>query len=192
MAVRANIEVLPWARALEWTKQQKILGAFPYVYSAKRAEELLFSDPINFVPVYLYVSKSSGIDSLTQLTGKSLCFPFDYSLSQLEEQVLKRFTMSVNLVKDGKGCIAHVQKGWSDAGLTNGYIDANKIKTNEQQALHVFPQQVALIPLHFVVGKQRQDAQLWMNEFNNALGIIAKNGKKQSIDKRFRGLFEAK
>jgi polar amino acid transport system substrate-binding protein len=191
MSINAHLEVLPWARALEWTKQGKVLGAFPYVYSSKRSKDLLFSEPINFVPVYIYVSHFSALRSFEQLRGKSLCFPYDYSLSQLEEQVVKRFDMSIHRVKDGKGCLVHVQKGWSDAALINGYIDAGKLSfvAGEQHALYVFPEQVALVPLHFVISKQRKDAQLWIDEFNNALSIITENGKKQAIDNKFHTLF---
>ncbi len=188
MSLKTDIMILPWDRALKWTIDGKVLGSFPFVYSKKRAEQLIFSMPINYVPVHMYVSKQSGFSSLDALSGKRLCFPLDYDLSSIESQIISKFSMTVNRVKDGIGCIKHVQKGWSDAGLINGYINTNKMSDSHWQAkhIHIFEQQLALVPLYFVVGKGTPNAQVWMDEFNFVLADLDASGELDQINLRFQ------
>jgi hypothetical protein len=125
-----------------------------------------FSTPINFVPVHMYVASDAIFTSPEQLMNKRLCFPFSYSLDSLEQGIVDKFQMKINRVKDGIGCVKHVQKGWSDAGLTNGYIRANKLPKNEGDdiSIVIFPEQLALIPLYLVIGKDYPNAKNgWQN-----------------------------
>ncbi|WP_158966886.1 ABC transporter substrate-binding protein [Paraglaciecola sp. L3A3] len=190
LSVQAEIIYLPWDRALKWTNEGQIFGSFPFVYSPQRAETLLFSKPINHVPVYMYVAQNSEFSTLESLTTKRLCFPYDYALSSLEKDIVNKYAMTINRVKDGTGCIKHVLKGWSDAGLINSYIDISKLSAvqDEEQMIKVFAQQLALVPLHFVISKQGKDSQLWIDKFDQALAQIDSNGERAIIDNQYRKL----
>lgn len=193
MSLRTEITILPWDRALKWTIEDKVFGSFPYVYSKKRADLFLFSKPINTVPIHMYASKKSPFTSLESLQTKRLCFPYDYSLSPVEQQIVNEFEMTINRVKDGISCIKHVSKGWSDAGLTNGYIDTNKLSSaqGEGKQTKVFAKELGLVPLHFVISKKRKDAKLWMDEFNYALSRLEESGEISIINKQYLELLNA-
>lgn len=182
-----TIEILPWDRALKWTQEGKFLAAFPFVYSEQRAENFWFSAAINFVPVHMYVASNSTFTSPDQLKGKRLCFPFSYSLDSIEQGIVDKYQMKINRVKDGIGCVKHVQKGWSDAGLTNGYINANKLPKSEVNdiSIVIFPEQLALIPLYLVISKDYPNAEKWIAEFEHAFSLLVKSGEKAAIDKRY-------
>lgn len=184
LSLGVNIEVLPWNRALKWTSEGKFLASFPFVYSERREQQFLFSTPINFVPVHMYVAKNSGFSGPEDLRGKRLCFPLSYSLDSLEQGLVDKFEMTINRVKDGIGCFKHVQKGWSDAGLTNGYIHPDKLAldNNQDNPIIVFTQQLALIPLHLIISKDYPDAEKWLHEFNHAFSQLDKSGEKSHID----------
>jgi polar amino acid transport system substrate-binding protein len=83
-----------------------------------------------------------------------------------------------------------VQKGWSDAGLTNGYIQADRLPINEinGNSIIIFPEQLALIPLHLVIGKRYPDALRWLQEFDHAFTLLQQSGEKAAEDKRFLDL----
>jgi polar amino acid transport system substrate-binding protein len=193
MSLRTEITILPWDRALKWTVEDKIFGTFPFVYSKKRADLFLFSKPINTVPIHMYASKNSSFTSLESLQTKRLCFPYDYSLSPIEQQIVNKFEMTINRVKDGISCIKHVHKGWSDAGLTNGYIDTNKLSSaqGEGKQINVFATELGLVPLHFVISKKRKDAQLWMDEFNYALSRLVDSGEISAINNQYLELLNS-
>ena len=190
MNLRASIDVLPWNRALKWTQEGKFLAAFPFVYSESRSEHFLFSTAINFVPVHMYVASDSKFTSPDQLKNKRLCFPISYSLDSLEQGIVDKYQMTINRAKDGLGCIKHVQKGWSDAGLTNGYIHAEKLPKNEVNNISVviFPEQLAFIPLYLVISKDYSNAEQWIQEFNYAFTLLQKSGDKASTDQLYLDL----
>jgi len=185
-----EIDVLPWNRALKWTQDGRFLAAFPFVYSKQRAEHFWFSPPINFVPVHMFVASNSTFTSPDQLKNKRLCFPFSYSLDSLEQDIVDKYQMHINRVKDGIGCVKHVLKGWSDAGLTNGYIHANKLPKSEAKdiSIVIFPEQLALIPLYLVIGKDYPNAEKWIAEFEHAFSLLVKSGEKAATDQRFLDL----
>ena len=188
-----KIDVLPWNRALKWTQDGKFMAAFPYVYSKSRAESFLFSTPINFVPVHMYVASDSAFTTLEQLKNKRLCFPFSYSLDSLEHGIVDKYKMHINRAVDGVGCVKQVKKGWSDAGLTNGYIQADKLLKDdiEHNSIVIFPEQLALIPLHLIIGKDYPNAEKWLAEFNYAFSLLQKSGEKLAVDQQYLDLIKA-
>ena len=187
MKLRTTIDVLPWNRALRWTQEGKFLAAFPFVYSETRAKDFLFSTAINFVPVHMYVASESSFTSPEQLKNKRLCFPFSYSLDSLEQGIVNKYQMTINRAKDGIGCVKHVQKGWSDAGLTNGYIHAEKLPKNTTNDIPIviFPEELISIPLYLVISKDYLNAEQWIQEFNYAFSLLQKNGDKAATDKLY-------
>ena len=179
------LEVLPWDRALKWTNEHEVLAAFPFVFTAKRAESFLFSKPINHVPIHMYVAAQSEYSNIEQLRGKRLCFPLSYSLGEVEKATLEKYEMTINRAKDGYGCIQHVNKGWSDAGLTNGYINANRLnKTPNQSAIKIFETQLGVLPLYLVISKNHPQSQKWIDEFNHGLALLESSGEKSDIDQQ--------
>jgi polar amino acid transport system substrate-binding protein len=114
-------------------------------------------------------------------------------LDSLEQGIVDKFQMKINRVKDGIGCVKHVQKGWSDAGLTNGYIRANKLPKNEgvDISIVIFPEQLALIPLYLVIGKDYPNAKKWLAEFDYAYTLLQLSGEKAAEDQRYLDLINA-
>lgn len=192
MNLDVSIEILPWKRALKWTEEGEFLGTFPFVFSEQRANEFIFSTPINHVPVHMYVSSQSNYSKPSDLMNKRLCFPLGYSLGIAVKSIIERYQMSVNRTKDGRGCVLHVQKGWSDAGLTNGHMQANKFVLDPKldNKIVILPEQLALVPLHLVIAKNTVNAQQWMEKFDHAFFLLGQSGEKSATDAQFIKLLE--
>lgn len=187
LSLDIQLDVLPWDRALKWTKDRKVLAAFPFVYSKPRAELFLFSEPINYVPIHMYVAKDSDFLSIEQLKGKRLCFPLNYTIGSVEQAIFDKFEMVINRAKDGFACVRHVNKGWSDAGITNGYINAARIKIVSDEkvdSIRIFDELLGNIPLYLVISKHHPQAQSWIDEFNHGLKLLESSGQKSIIDKQ--------
>lgn len=181
-----EVDVLPWRRVLKWTDEGKYLAAFPFVHTKERAKHFLFSAPINIVPIHMYVASNSGFSQPEQLRKKRLCFPLSYSLDPAEQSIVDEYQMIINRVKGAHGCIKHVQKGWSDAGFTNGYIDLNALVSDDlDNTVLIFEQPLAFASLHLVIGKNLSGASQWMKEFDHALLVLKKNGEKAVIDQQY-------
>ena len=168
MGHKVDIHTLPWGRGQMWTEEKRFLGTFPYVYSAQRAEKFFFSTAINYISVRFYVAKTSNITDVQQLKNKRLCLPF------------------------GAACIGHVQRGWSDAGLTNSYVSLNEVSNNRlnDSELRVLPTDLEKVDLHFIISKSYPDAHAWIEKFNHAFNTLSKDGRKGAIDQKFMQLID--
>lgn len=187
MGFDVDIDILPWARGMKWAEESKFLGTFPYVYSSQRAEQFLYSQAINTVPMRFYVAKNSAITHHDQLQSKRLCIPYGYTLGKVEPIVLTRYAMTLSHAKDSKGCIGQVQRGWSDAGLTNGYVDVRLLSVpyQDKDAIVVLSEDITTETLHFLISKDYPQAEAWMNKFNQAFDELQKSGEKSRIDQQF-------
>lgn len=187
MNLDVEVVILPWDRALLWTQEGKMLGAFPYVFSQERDSSFLYSMPINTVPIRLYGSPHGPFQTLNDIQGRRLCLPHGYSISHAVKDIIEQYSLSLNRAKNGKGCVGQVMRGWSDVGLTNGYVAADKLDKGDEQnePIHIFSEELSSEPLYFLISKTYPDAQQWMNEFNYALEQLEKSGQKQKIDQYY-------
>ncbi|WP_088328373.1 transporter substrate-binding domain-containing protein [Lacimicrobium sp. SS2-24] len=188
MGIDTETHKLPWSRGLMWTGQGKYLGTYPYIYSAERAESFYYSVPINRVPVKLYVSRTSGITDPEHLHGKSLCLPHGYSKAGVYAYLTERWNMVMHRAQDGVGCFLQVEKGWSDAGLTNGYLSEpnNLARFDMDSSLAILPIELDSEALHFLISKDYPNASVWVARFNNALDKITETGKRARIDAHYQ------
>ncbi|WP_438864251.1 substrate-binding periplasmic protein [Neptunicella sp.] len=179
------VDILPWDRALMWAGQNQYLGIYPYVYSDARAAQFLYSDPINYFPIRLYVTKASGITRLEQLNGARFCLPYGYNLGHSDDSLYSQLHWKVSHAADIQGCQLQVQKGWSDASLFNGYMQLDSIENNNVE-LVVLDQDLGTVALHFLIAKSYPDASQWMQKFNVALAAITASGERAKIDRHFK------
>ena len=193
MGLNVDIHVLPWSRGERWTTEQRFLGTFPYVYSAKRAKKYYFSKPINFIPVRFYVSQASNFTDVQQLKNKRLCLPYGYSADFVKDGVVDSLNLKINRVVDGAACIGHVQRGWSDAGLTNDYVSVNEVNNDRltDSKLVVLKKDVEQVPLHFIISTSYPEARKWMDKFDRAFQRLIENGAKAEIDDQFTQLLDS-
>lgn len=188
MGLRTKTDMVPWNRGLMWVAEGKYLGTYPYIYSEQRHQQFIYSQPINKVPVRIYVSRKSGITNMSQLQGKRLCLPHGYSSAGIYTELTQTWNMVLNRVQDGMGCIRHVEKGWSDVGLTNGYLsnEVNRERFGIDATLVVWPEPLDPVPLYFIIARTYPDAEQWMSRFNAALDVLEKSGRRERIDSQYR------
>ncbi|GGD73992.1 substrate-binding periplasmic protein [Lacimicrobium alkaliphilum] len=181
-------EIVPWNRGLMWTEEGQYLGTYPYVYSNQRNEKFLYSEAINKVPARIYVARNSGITEIGHLQGKRLCIPHGYSAEGIYAELLLQWRMVMIRAQNGMACIRHVEKGWSDVGLTNGYMtsEVNRERFGIGSDLVILAHELDPIPLYFVISRSYPDAQTWINRFNTALKTLIDTGEKQQIDEKYR------
>lgn len=193
MGYEVDIHILPWSRGKMWTDEHRFLGTFPYVRSPKREQEYYFSVPINYIPVRFYVSRASNITDIQELSGKRLCLPYGYSDEFASGGIVDRLNLKINRVVDGAGCIGHVQRGWSDAGLTNSYVSLNELTNTRliDDKLLVLPTEVEQVSVHFIISKSYPNGREWMDNFNQTFQQLSKDGTKAKIDHIFSQIIDS-
>ena len=187
MGIMPAIDVMPWSRGAKWTRENRYLGTFPYVHSEGREEDFLFSQPINHVPIRIFTSKNNGITERKHLHKKRLCLPHGFLVSQTIERLKNQYELVINRAKDTAACFGHVDKGWSDLGLINGYTSIAHITDVFEQpdAFLVLPKPVNTVPLYFIVSRTYPDGEKWMQSFNTALNRIKEKGELSALNRQF-------
>ncbi|MBO1256884.1 transporter substrate-binding domain-containing protein [Alteromonas sp. 5E99-2] len=194
MGMPIKIDSLPWSRGYQWAYEGVYFGTFPYVYNDQRGQEFLFSNPINTVPMRIFVAANSDIGDIDSLSGKLLCLPYGYNLDATSEQLFKKLKIVVNRAKDAAGCAGQVLKGWSDFGLTNGYFEDTELKARfgSVDSISILEQPFGEVSLHFIISRNIPDANTYMRKFNNALFELEISGEKALIDEHFLTLLSGK
>lgn len=194
MDMSVKVDSLPWSRGYQWTLDGVYDGTFPYVYNEKRNQEFLFSNPINTVPMRIFVAADSNISNFESLYKKLLCLPYGYNLDATSEQFVKKLKIAINHAKDAAGCAGQVLKGWSDFGLINGYFEEKELEERfgSFRDVRILEQELGQVSLHFIVSRNMPKANAYMTKFNSALLELESSGEKALIDKQFLTLLSVK
>ncbi|WP_229160170.1 substrate-binding periplasmic protein [Fluctibacter halophilus] len=182
-----NIDVLPWARGFKWSLDHKYLGTFPYVYNQERGEQFLYSDPINFISVELFVAADSAIHSEGDIHGLRLCMPMGYSVTSAVGSLVERYQLVLTRAADTQGCFAQVEKGWADVGVINRHFHPQHLRNiyHIEQGIRVVPVRHEKVPLYFIIAKDYPEAKAWMARFNRALDSLQQDGSIDAINQRY-------
>lgn len=181
------IEVVPWSRGFKWALENKYLGTYPYVYSDVRNESFLYSDPINYISVKLFVAQDSSITKLADLESKRMCLPIGYTISDTIGSLKQKYSLKINRAADNKGCFGHVEKGWSDVGLINDHISKGRIRQiyDVTGEFRILPEVYDTIPLYFIISRTYPEASIQLERFNQALAETKENGVLETIRERY-------
>lgn len=187
MGMSVKVDFLPWSRGYQWTLDGIYLGTFPYVYNEQRNQEFLFSNPINTVPMRIFVAANSDINNFDSLSRKLLCLPYGYNLDVTSLQFVEKLKITINRAKDAQGCAGQVLKGWSDFGLINGYFEDKELKARfrSMDNVRILDQEFGQVSLHFIVSRTLPNANIYIDQFNSALLELESSGEKALIDKQF-------
>ena len=116
-----------------------------------------------------------------------MCLPHGYAISKTIDRLRNQLSLIINRAADTKGCFGHVKKGWSDAGLVNGYFNARHMRERFDitEPFRILPEVPAKVPLYFIISKSYPQAKQHMTAFNTALKTLRENGSMTALDQKF-------
>lgn len=186
--VQAEFVDRPWARASLETARGRFDGSFPYLRSAAREREFLFSDPLLVVPSHMYVrAADASADPDRLLAGaRRTCYLRDSLLPPAIEARIARRELEVVRVDDMAQCFRMLEAGRVDfvaAGLYNArgtlrrlYADSRPIvavgKALDDSSLHL------VWPRSDPRSEQRRAA------FNASLKALVEAGEVERLRRR--------
>lgn len=182
-----HIDSLPWTRGFQWALEGQYRGTFPYVHTDERAKYFYYSEPINTVPVRIYVAAHSPITEISDLNKKTLCLPFGYRMDSWSKQFFASYNFIITHANNARGCASKVLKNWSDFGFINGYFSEQQLMTRfgSLDGIRILEQKAGLIPLHFIVSKNIPGAQQLIKQFNRAFAELTTSGHIAKIDQAY-------
>ena len=78
--VSSTLEWRPWNRGYLMTRRGEYDATFPYVHTAEREQEYLYSEPLFITRQHLFslANQIFEADDLAGLTGKRICYPLGW------------------------------------------------------------------------------------------------------------------
>jgi polar amino acid transport system substrate-binding protein len=174
-------DYVPWKRGFEDSRSGRYAGTFPYLKTAEREAEFLYSDAIIADRLRLF-ARSDKADARGG-SGKSICIPIGYDQTMLQGFISKN-NLTVESPVEMINCFKMLESGrvnliWSSEAVASNLIDSLFGKKSQIIALDE-----ALAPAteyFFIVAKKHPDAAALIARFNAGLKQIKSNGSYAKI-----------
>lgn len=181
----------PWKRGAEGTVKGEFFATFPYVKSAEREQEYLFSASMFDVRQLVYVPGNSPLkfDTTADFKGKTACSPLGSAPPPEIKAMIDAGEVKLQSPADMNGCFRILAAGRVDFYIINEYNGRAALKE-----LGVTPDQVRIEPKPFaqtsqylIVGKATPGAAAGIARFNEGLAKVRASGEYDRIVRKHVG-----
>lgn len=180
---------LPWARGYLDLSHGAVDLSFPYVRTAQRQAEMLYSRPLFEVVQRLLIRRTDVTEarSLNWLKGRNLCSPIGYGLPSEITDLLKSGEVRQSQPDDSARCLDLLALGRTDAILVNeSRMEAmlsQRPAVRELFSLADF--RVHYDTLHAIAARDNPSAAKLIEAVNRGLEAIAADGRLAAIAAQF-------
>lgn len=118
--LEANIVFVPWARGYRMVAERSADGSFPYIRTAEREEEMLFSDTLYTAREVVVVAESSSIEFTgdpESLEGLRYCLPLGYAVQPVLQDLVDRGALQLVRPESLEACNLLVPRDDREAAL---------------------------------------------------------------------------
>ena len=119
MGVQTRLDWLPWRRGYSLTRSGVYQASFPYLKTAERERDFLYSEPIfsDFSYVWTRADETIGPDDPARFKGRTLCVPLGYHspLLDLLGAMIDRDEVKVERPDTPERCVQMLVAGRVDA-----------------------------------------------------------------------------
>ena len=183
---QAHIVFRPWKRGYEETKKGVFVATFPHIKTEERLRDFHFSQPINTVYTRVFVVKDSPIRKLQDLTGRRICVPLGYGVSERVDETFKQELNAGATPVDLAGCLRMMLSGRKDFFIINeinGWATVRKTfnTTEHFRTLDVIFKEETH---HLIVSKTSADGKRVLHAFDRGLNQLREDGTLQMIINR--------
>ena len=176
---------LPWKRGYQATLRGQFDATFPYLKTAEREADYLFSAPLYEITQRLFSRVDDALepDKLEQLAGRRICVPLGWQPAPRVSELLAAGKLQVHQPQDLTACARLIDMGRDDFFIADSLLGERAIHLSgvSHQRFHVSRQAVGSHTLHFLVPRNRTDAQQLLDEFDGGLRRLRDSGEYQRI-----------
>ena len=119
MGVQTRLDWLPWRRGYSLTKSGAYRASFPYLKTAERDRDFLYSDTIfsDFSYLWTRADDAIGHDDLARFKGRTICVPLGYHspLLDLLGEMIDREDVKLERPDTPERCVQMLVAGRVDA-----------------------------------------------------------------------------
>ncbi|MBB1521128.1 substrate-binding periplasmic protein [Aquipseudomonas guryensis] len=182
----------PWKRGYHATLKGSYDATYPYLKSAEREAEFLYSEPLYEVTQRVFTRRGMMLepDNLQHFIGKRLCYPLGWLPPAALKPLLEQNQLQRHEPPDLLTCAKLLALGRDDFFVADSLLG--------QQAIHLsgldpgqFDSSQAVVSkhsLHFIVPRNHPRATQLIDDFNRGLQQLMANGEYQRILQAHRSL----
>lgn len=174
----------PWKRGYAQVQTLRTDATFPYVRTADREQEMLYSDSmfdIDTVAVFAAGSQRdyTGPDSVR---GLSICVPLGYAVDMTVEPMARSGDLKVVQNSDVEGCMRQVAAGRVDLFISSTLLVNHLIHRGLDASRYRFGSTpVRRATLHLIVSRTNPRAAAIVEGFNRGLRALRDTGMWSDI-----------
>ncbi|WP_158320236.1 substrate-binding periplasmic protein [Bdellovibrio bacteriovorus] len=185
MGHSVDLTWLPWRRGFEKARQAQFDGLFPYLKTADREKEFLFSEPLYEIrnTVFSLKGESGFYSSLESLKGKTYCLPLGWAPAthELAELVQKK-RVKVFEALNTSTCAKMVNSGRADFFVTDdAQGEAALRETGLVESISLTPHLLPKTQLYFIISRSHPNGVEFVRKFNESLMDLKKSGSYEKI-----------
>jgi polar amino acid transport system substrate-binding protein len=175
----------PWTLGFEEAKAGRFAATFPYIRSAEREKDFLYSAPIYEIQQRAFAKPGSKLDfaNPASLAGSKICLPLGWAAPSKLASQIKGGQIKKEEPKDISTCAQMVAAGRADYFITDQFQGKAAVKGAGLPADALAPSGAVFDTeaLHLIVGKQSANGKDVIDRFNQGLDALKKSGAFDKI-----------
>lgn len=186
MGEQPSIDWLPWRRGYIAALGGHYVATFPYIRTAERQRDFLYSDPIFRGQAYLYaLPDQPQVLTVEGLRNHALCHPWGWAMGAGQElqNAIKRGEIRLEQPEGLDICFEMLRRGRVDAVLSMAEMTDHVLAGLPPLKIIRAAQPLAETELHLIVPRSGRDSEQLLEQFNQTLAAMKADG---SFDRLLR------
>ncbi|MBQ1782337.1 MAG: transporter substrate-binding domain-containing protein [Gammaproteobacteria bacterium] len=184
MGAQPTVDWLPWRRGYIATLNGDYAATFPYVRTAERQRDFLYSDPIFHGEVYLYaLPEQPEVLTVEGLRNHTLCQPWGWTvdIDGYLEYAIKRGHIRLEQPIGLDTCFEMLRHGRVDAVFSSPEVTDHLLAEMLPLQLVRAPRPLAKTELYLIAPRSGRDSERLLEEFNQALALMKADGSFERL-----------
>ncbi|MGQ7960331.1 substrate-binding periplasmic protein [Pseudomonas sp. SP16.1] len=185
----STLDWQPWNRGYLKTLRGDYDAAFPYVRSAEREANFLYSAPLYVTEQHLFSRAEDSIElqDLSRLNGRRLCYPLGWQPPVAIQQLIDRGVLQRHSPLGLKECARLLLLQRDDLFLAGRDLGESALRSTGAEASQFHRSMAALgsSTLHLIVPRAHPRAAELIAEFDRGLAALHASGEYRRLLERY-------
>lgn len=184
-----TLDWLPWKRGYLKAARVEYDAAFPYVHSAEREAEFLYSAPIYLAEQFIFSRSGDAIElsDLPAMSGRRLCHPLGWQVPEAIRQLIEQGVLRRHSPLGLQECARLLLLRRDDLFIADQHLGESALRSTgaESSAFHRSQAAFEHSTLHFIVSRQHPRAAELIERFDLGLEALKASGDYQRLIERY-------
>lgn len=183
--VASSLAWQPWKRGYLMTRRGEYDATFPYIHSAQRERDFLYSAPLYVSEQHLFsrADDSLEVDDLHRPGGLRLCQPLGWQLPEAIQALVRQGALVRHSPLGLDECAQLLLLGRDDVFLADLHLGNHALQATAAPgtSFHVSDTIVGRQTMHLIVPRSQASAEQLIERFDRGLAALRASGEYQHL-----------